>query len=139
MLPRYPGWFSATFWGTTFFSVGPPPVGNGDLVVCWPVLGLGHVEKLRARAENIKTQFPGARAPETEKENLPRDPRWLSATFFHFPFWPTGPAGVGNFGTQRNPGRGLKTEKKRNFSVLVVPKGGGGEFPRNPDGGLPIF
>ena len=30
------------FLGTTFFSVRPPPVGNGDSVVFWPVLGLGH-------------------------------------------------------------------------------------------------
>ena len=25
--------------------VGPPPVGNGDLVVFWPILGLGHLEE----------------------------------------------------------------------------------------------
>ena len=44
-----------------FFSVGPPLVGNGGPMVFWPVLGLGHKEKFRARAENRKTQFPGAR------------------------------------------------------------------------------
>ena len=43
-----------------FFLVGPPPVGNGDLVVFRPVLGLGHLQKFRAQAENTKMQFPGA-------------------------------------------------------------------------------
>ena len=46
------------------FLVGPPPVRNGDLVVFWPILGLAHLAKLQARAENIKPQCPGARAPE---------------------------------------------------------------------------
>ena len=49
-----------------FFLVGPPPVGNGDLVVFWPVLGRGHLEKFRARAGKRKTQFPVARGPKTE-------------------------------------------------------------------------
>ena len=49
--------------------VGPPPVGNGDLVGVWPVFGLGHLEKFRARAENRKAQFSGARGPKTEKKN----------------------------------------------------------------------
>ena len=69
MLPRYPVWFSTTFSGPTFLLVGPPPVGNGGLVVFRPVLGLGHLEKFRARAKNIKTQFPEARGPETEKKS----------------------------------------------------------------------
>ena len=60
MLPRYPGWFSATFSGTTFFPVRPPLAGNSDLVVFWPILGAWHSEKSWARAENMKTQFPGA-------------------------------------------------------------------------------
>ena len=42
--------------------------GNGDLVGVWPVLGLGHLEKFRAWAENRKTQYPGARGPEPEKK-----------------------------------------------------------------------
>ena len=61
MLPRYLGWFFATFWGNTFFLVGPPPAGNSDLVGFWPILGLWHLKKFRAQAENTKTQFPGAR------------------------------------------------------------------------------
>ena len=69
MLPRYPGWFSATFLGTTFFRSDPHAVGNGDLVGFWPVLGLGHLQRFRARAENRKTQFPGARGPETGQKN----------------------------------------------------------------------
>ena len=54
--------------GNNFFLVGPPPVGNGDLVGFWPILGRGHLEKFRAWAKNRKTQFPGARGPETEQK-----------------------------------------------------------------------
>ena len=54
--------------GTTFISVGPRLVGNGDLVVFWPILGCGPLEKFRARTKNRKTQFPGARGPETENK-----------------------------------------------------------------------
>ena len=61
MVPRYPGWFSATFSGTIFSRSDPHVVGNGDLLGLWPILGRGHLEKLRARAENRKTQFPRAR------------------------------------------------------------------------------
>ena len=79
MLPLYPGWFSTTFSGTTFFSVGPPPVGNGE------------------NTENTKMQFPSARgtfgggnpaAPKVSPQN------W--ATFVRFLFWPTRPPGAGN-------------------------------------------
>ena len=59
MLPRYPGWFPANFPG--FFFVGPPPAGNGSLVGVWLILGLWSLEKFQGRAENTKTQFPGAR------------------------------------------------------------------------------
>ena len=52
--------------GAQFFSFGPPPVGNGDLVVFWPVLSLGHLEKFRPRRKTPETQFPGARGPEME-------------------------------------------------------------------------
>ena len=52
------GRFSANFSGT-FFSVGPPAAGNGDSEVFWPFLGVWHLEKFRAWAENTKTQFPG--------------------------------------------------------------------------------
>ena len=55
------------FLGINFFSIGPPAVGNGDLVVFWPVSGLGHFEKLRARAKDTKMQFPGARGTFGEK------------------------------------------------------------------------
>ena len=51
-----------------FFRSDPHVVGNGDLLGFWPVLGRGHSEKFRARAENRKTQFPGDRGPETEKK-----------------------------------------------------------------------
>ena len=49
------------FLGNNFFWVGPPPVGNSDLVVFWPVLSGGHLRKFRARAKNRKTQFCGPR------------------------------------------------------------------------------
>ena len=60
-LPRYPGWFSANFLATTFFLVGPPPARSSNLVGFWPILGLWHLDKFQAGAENTKTQFPGAR------------------------------------------------------------------------------
>ena len=68
------------FRGNKLFSVGPPLVGNGDLVVFEPVLGLGHIKKFRAQAENRKTQFPGARGTFGKKK-LPRYPGWFSTTF----------------------------------------------------------
>ena len=40
-------------------------VSNGDLLVFWPILGRGHLDKFRARPENMKIQFPGARGPKT--------------------------------------------------------------------------
>ena len=64
-----------------FFQSDPHVVGNDDLVGFWPALGLGHLEKFRARAENRKTQFPAA---PKRKKKLPRCPGWLSATFFTF-------------------------------------------------------
>ena len=56
----YPGRFSATFSGTTFLSVGPPPVGNGGPVVQWyfgPFWALG----------TERNSGPG---PETGKHNF---------------------------------------------------------------------
>ena len=119
--------------GTTFFSVGPPPVGNSDLLGFWPVLGLGHLEIFQARAKNRKTQFPGARGPETEKESYhavrdgcpllssslsfdrPDSHRREGAKYEDFgPFWPRTALG-------RNPGTGPKAER-RNFLALGVPK-----------------
>ena len=82
MVPRYPGRFSATFSGTSFFLVG-----NGDSLGLWPVLGRGHIEKFRARAVNGKAQFPGARGTFRGKVS----PRNCAATFLPFAFWPTGP------------------------------------------------
>ena len=52
-----------------FFFGRTPLVGNSDVVVFWPVLGLGHLDKFRAQAENRKTQFPGTRGPEIEKKS----------------------------------------------------------------------
>ena len=55
--------------GNNCFLVGPPPVRNGDLVVFWPVLGRGHLDKFQDWANIIKTQLPGARGPEIEKKS----------------------------------------------------------------------
>ena len=52
-----------------FFRSDPHVVENGDLLGFWPVLGRGHLEKFRARAENRKTQFPSARGREIEEKN----------------------------------------------------------------------
>ena len=113
-------------------------VRNGDLVGVWPVLGLGHLENFRARAENRKTQIPGARVPKRKKK-LPRYPRWLSATFLHFTFWPTGPPRggksrnigfLGHFGLGRPLAQTKKTqtaslrpkrEKQIPFRSVLIP------------------
>ena len=61
------GRLPATFPGNkSFFLVGPPPVGNGDLVVLRPVRGLGHVAKFRGQALNRKAHLPEARGPQTK-------------------------------------------------------------------------
>ena len=120
--------------GNNFFFGRTPPVRNGNLVVLWPVMGLGHLEKFQARAENRKTQFPGARGPEMKKKFL-RIWDGFPQLFYNLcfgrpspqgreiakygdlrPFWPRKA-----FGTERNLGRGLKTEK-HNFPALGVLK-----------------
>ena len=135
MLPRHPGWFSATFSDTNFFSVRPPPVGKGDFVVFWPILGRRHSENFRNWAKNSKTQFPGARGLETENKSYHaiRDGCPQRSCILHFdrpdphgrenakyedfrPFWPRTAVG-----TWRNPGPRPKTEN-RNFPVLRGPR-----------------
>ena len=110
MLPRYPGWFSATLSGTAFFSVGPPPVRNGDLVVFWPVLGRGHLEKFRDWAKNRKTQFPGARGPEIGKTCYHAIRDGCLQLFWILRFARPDPEGRPLALPFGNPGRGLKTE-----------------------------
>ena len=80
MLPRYPGWFSATFLGrVSFSSVGPATAGNSDLVGLWPTLGPG------LGGKNETTISPGLGAPETEQNrcHMPSG-GWVSAR------WPVG-------------------------------------------------
>ena len=118
--------FSATFLGTTFVSVGPPPVGNGALVVFWQNPGPGRLEKFRAQAKNKKTEFPGARGPKTDgcpqlsyssRFDRPDPHGRENAKNEDFgPFWPRTAVG-----TRRNPGTGPNTEN-RNFPVLGGPK-----------------
>ena len=84
-----------TFLGDNFFSVGPPPVGNGDLVGFWPVLGLGHLEKFWAWAKNRKTQFPGARGTFGEK-NVATLSGMVFCNFLRNKFSAVGPPLVGN-------------------------------------------
>ena len=50
------------FIGNDLFSGRTPPVGNGDLVVVWPVLGLWHLEKSCVWAGSGR---------KTEKHNFP--------------------------------------------------------------------
>ena len=58
MLPRYLGWFSAIFLEQAFFSVGPSPGGNGDLVVFLPVLALGTYKNYGPGRKTRKSNFP---------------------------------------------------------------------------------
>ena len=63
-LPRYPGWFSATFLQLTLCLTGAPGAGNRKIRGFQAILaqdGFWHLKKSRARAENGKMQFPGAR------------------------------------------------------------------------------
>ena len=60
------------FIGNRLFSVGPLPAGNRGSVVFWPIVGLWHLEKFRARAENKKTQSPGAPGTFGEKIRPPK-------------------------------------------------------------------
>ena len=62
MLPRYPGWFSATFSEQIFGSVRPPRGQKRRFSGALARFGPG------GRVENIETQFPGAGGPETEKK-----------------------------------------------------------------------
>ena len=126
MSPRYPGDGSPQLSREQlFFRSDPHVVGSGDFVGFGPVLGLGHLEKFRAWAENRKTNFPGAEGPETEKKSYHairdgcpqlfyslrfgrQDPHGREiAKYGHLrPFWPRTV-----LGTWRNPGAGPKTEK----------------------------
>ena len=93
------------------------------------------MEKSRARAENRKSKFPGARWPEMKKKRY--NGIWDGCPQLSYilrfgrpghkgrkitkyggfrPFWP-GTA----LGTRRNPGPGPKSEN-HDFSVLGVPK-----------------
>ena len=110
------------FLGDKFFLVGPPPIGNGDLVVFWPVLGRGHIEKFWDWAKNRKTLFLGARGHEVEKKSYHaiRDGCPQIFTLYVFPDWtPRGGksrnAGIlGHFGPEQPlalgeiPGAGSK-------------------------------
>ena len=62
-LPRYPGWFSATFSGMTPFPVGPPPVGNGDLLAFWPVLVSGTWKWAKMGQKTTILLFPAGGGP----------------------------------------------------------------------------
>ena len=51
MLPRYPGWLSATFLHVTFWPNGPQGAGNREIRGFWAILavdGHWHLEKSRA-------------------------------------------------------------------------------------------
>ena len=95
MLPCYPGWFSATFSGTIFLSVGAPPVGNGGLVVFWLVLALG-TKRISGRGRKTrKHNFPVLGALWGGKYGRPNSFSPKLPNFLHFPLWPTGAPGGG--------------------------------------------
>ena len=52
-------------------------------MVFWPVMGGGHLGKFRARAENRKTRFPGARGTFGEKNRPPQKFLPKSAQLFY--------------------------------------------------------
>ena len=98
--------------------------------------GLGHLKKFRARGENTKTQFLGARG--TFGETIRPSQKFLPeiAQLFYVLFWPAGPPGAGNreiLGLYRlfwprtltylrdSPG---EKQKKHNFPVLGALSGG---------------
>ena len=66
MLPRYPGWISAKFAGPTFFSVGPPPGGNGALVVCLAV----DLEKFHPKTAEAENSPLGPRGKKGVRWNM---------------------------------------------------------------------
>ena len=112
------------FLGIFFAPSNPHLVGNSDLLGVCPVLGCRHLEKFRARANNIKTQFPGARGTFGKKFSRPKGFSPSLRNFFALsvladrtptggelqntgvlgPFWPRTA-----LGTERNSGP--KTEK----------------------------
>ena len=66
-----------------FSRSDPHVVGNGDFLGFRPVLGRGYLEKFRARAENRKMQFPGARALLGKKICPPQNLLPKSAQLFY--------------------------------------------------------
>ena len=138
MSPRWPGdRFPHLSREGLCFSVGPPPAGSSDLVGFGPIWGLWHREKFRARAENIKTQFPSVGAfflggnTATQKIS-PRNFAFFYILYFGQPdphrqeiakywgfgtFWPR----MAAIGSERNSG--WKTEKHK----LPSPRGTFGE------------
>ena len=71
-LPRYPGWLSATFLHVYVLPDRTPSGGKSQNTEIVAHFGLWHLEKSRARAENRKPQFPGARGPKIKEKKLPR-------------------------------------------------------------------
>ena len=78
MLPRYPGWFSATFSATAFFSVG-----NGNLMAVWPVLALGTQRNSGPGRETQKCNFPVLEALLRGKSSRPKSFSQKLRNFFH--------------------------------------------------------
>ena len=64
LLPHYPGWVSATLLGTTYLLAGPPPAGNSDVAVLWPILGPGRKTR--------KSNFPVLGTPLGGKSGRPK-------------------------------------------------------------------
>ena len=60
--------------------------------------GLGRLlaQELPGLGRNQKNANCRSKGSRNGRETLPRYPGWLSATFLHFKFWPTGPPRAGN-------------------------------------------
>ena len=90
MLPRYPGWLSATFLHVASWSTGPPGAGNtgflGPFGQGQPLAEIPGRKRKNAISWS-QGHFWGANlsARKVSPQNC--------ASFLHFVFWPTGPPG----------------------------------------------
>ena len=79
MLPRYPGWFSATYLHFTFWATRPPGAGNRKIWGFKDHFGLRKIPGPGRIWKNMNSRCKGYRNGE---KKLPRYPGWLSATFY---------------------------------------------------------
>ena len=136
-LPRYPGWLSPTFLCFTFWPTRRPRAGNRKIWgfrPFWPRTAVGTWRNPGPgpkSEKNTNFRFKGSRNGKAKLLRYPGCPQLVYISGFgrpdaqgrqiakcgdFWPFWPRTP-----FGTWRNPGRRLKTEKLI-FPAPGVPK-----------------